>query len=91
MPAMRNEQTYRYKTGDGDETVATLYLDEANGKWKMSGMTRNAGSNRWRRNRPPTITFNDGEDAFFALSVFRGLADALGWKLIGKEEECYLN
>lgn len=78
---------YRYLTADDDETAITLFLDDKSGKWTMSGMTKRDGKGRWTKNTPPTYTFADAEDAFYALNIYRGIAESQGWKLLSKEED----
>lgn len=84
---MKHRRSYTYLTADGDETSITLFLDEQSGKWTMSGMTKRDGKGKWVKNTPPTYTFADGEDAFYALNIYRGIAESQGWKLLSKEED----
>lgn len=75
---------YRFKTEADVDVVLTLFKNEE-GTWTLTGGCNEGG--KWRSHEPREIHFKDGEDAVYAVELYKWMVQDSGWTFLSQEDE----
>lgn len=75
---------YRFKTEADVDVVLTLFKNEE-GTWTLTGGCNEGG--KWRHHEPREIHFKDGEDAVYAIELYKWMVQDSGWTFLSQEDE----
>lgn len=75
---------YRFKTEADVDVVLGLFKNEE-GTWTLTGGCNEGG--KWRPHEPREIHFKDGEDAVYAIELYKWMVQDSGWTFLSQEEE----